>query len=118
MSNKFTKITFCRYLHPKVEELATWNYEYINQAKKCVKLHNDTVIGPSGKYENEFWFLNTKIKGNTVIITSDKQGEFPSNDPDIVAKLEAYIEGLKKDETGHAQNRGIAKQFKSKNRLK
>lgn len=93
MSKKHSKILFCRFSYPHVEELATWEEgnKYINQAKKCIKLHNDTVIGPDGSFDSEFWFLSTKIKGETKIITSDKKGEFPSNDPDILIKLQAYL---------------------------
>lgn len=92
MSNKkHTKILLCRFNYPMVDELAEWNEEYLNHGHKVVKTLNDTIVNPKGEFDNEFWFIKTKVRGETKIIAATNQHDWPANYPPILEKLEAYL---------------------------
>jgi len=93
MLKKPSKITLCRYRQPSVTEMADWAANCRNEAITTCALHNDKIVANAGSLENEFWFLNTQIKGATHIITASSLREYPSNDPEIMAKLAAYLDG-------------------------
>jgi len=92
MSKKPSKITLCRYRQPLVTEMADWAANCRNEAITTCALHNNQIVANAGSLDHEFWFLNTQIKGATHIITASSLREYPSNDPEIVAKLAAYLE--------------------------
>ena len=102
---KPSKIIFCRYSHPFVEEIAEFKNNKLLEAKYAVRLHNIAMYGLEQELENQFYFLNTKINGKTTIITEAGQRDYPANDPQIIAKLSAYLEQQAKDRKGTAQNR-------------
>ena len=98
-----SKIKLCRYSTPFVEELTpSWEPRYENQAERCVRKMNDSIIA-EGEFDNEFWFLEKNIKGKTtIIILATNQNLI--NDAAILAKLEVY---LSKDDKfdGSSKNR-------------
>lgn len=108
---KPSKILFCRYRHPLVEELAEFYSSKLTDARKAVMLHNDAVSPDTGDFDDEFYFLNTTIAGETHIITQAGQRDYPTNDPAIVAKLEAYLAGHEQGQRqpGLAKKRAIFK---------
>lgn len=103
---KPSKIVFCHYSHPLVEELGEFYSNKLPQATNSVQLHNDSIVG---SLENEFYFLNARIGKETHIITAAGQKHYPTNDPAIVAKLEAYLAELEGNPAGHAKKRGVRK---------
>jgi hypothetical protein len=111
MAKKPSKIIFCHYNHPLVEELAEWYSNKYRQAQNTVRKLNDDIAPDTGELDSEFYFLNSTIGGETHIITVAGQKHYPTNDPAIVAKLEAYLASLERPVAGAAQQRGVGLQF-------
>lgn len=107
MAKKPSKIIFCKFSFPLVEELAEFNTSKLQAATYAVQLHNN-VLYP---FEDQFYFLNTKIAGETHIITGRELKEYPSNDPEIVAKLVEYLAAQAPVAQGSKQKRGKNKRW-------
>jgi hypothetical protein len=110
-SKKPSKIIFCRYSYPLVEELGEFYSGKIRQATNIVTVQNQVIAPAGGKIADEFYFLNATIAGETHIITAAGQKNYPTNDPAIVAKLEQYLASLERPVAGNAQKRGVGLQF-------
>lgn len=116
MANKRpSKIFFCRFKDPFVKELATWDPGQKTLAEHCISTLNTPLFGPNGEIGDEFWFLNARIKGETQIIVLSAKSNYPINDPEILAKLETYLEGA--EDVGAFQKRGIKKEIEPEIRI-
>lgn len=107
-NNKST-IKLCWYNKPATVEIGEINSRYLKEITQLIRLGND-FITPTGDLDDEFWFLNARISGETTIITAAGQKHYPHNCPEIMAKLEAYL-AKGNPQIGAFRKRGNWKKF-------
>lgn len=73
-------------------------------ARKAVVLHNASIVAEGGNLDNEFWFLNEKIKSKSTIITLGADNDVIKDDPAVLERLGKYI--ATPASGGNAKNRG------------
>ncbi len=78
-------------------------------ARKAVILHNASIVAEGGNLDQEFWFLNEKIKSKSTIITVGADNDIIKDDPAVIQRLQRYIGTPAPG--GHAKNRGTDNDF-------
>lgn len=102
-------LILCHYNGLHVEEIFKSLPKADKWARNAIILHNADIVAKDGNLDNEFWFLNEKIKSRCTIITMTADNGFIKDDPTILKRLGDYIETPKP--TGNAKNRGIDEDF-------
>ncbi len=110
-SKKPAKILLCKCLYPRVYEVADFKPSFYHEALAAIEFYNSKLHATTTDPENNFYFLNTRIAGQTKIITKVDQDDYPDNDPQVLDKLQAYLEGQASLHQGSAQKRGKNDRF-------
>lgn len=88
----------------KVIERADYRSGELKWAQHSIVLHNAHIVANGGDLTKEFWFLKKDIKKGNHIITIRDDGEFVTNDPDILILLEGAVEGFNDGQSGERIN--------------
>lgn len=105
-SKKPAKITLCKCQYPRVYEVAEFKPSFYDEALAAIPFYNSRLHATTTDPENNFYFLNTRIAGQTKIISNIDNHDYPGNDPEVIDKLQAYLEGQAPLQQGSAQKRG------------
>jgi hypothetical protein len=104
-----SKITLLKCIYPRVTKVAQFEPASFDDAVDIVAYCNDKIVAAGRDNTDEFCFLDVRIAGETRIITKAEQKDYPGNDPNIVAKLQEYLDQENQGNTGSAQSRGKTK---------
>lgn len=99
------KIILCKCLYPKVYEIADFKPNSFDDAIAVIEPLNGK-LQINRNPEDNFYFLNIRIGKEIKIITKAEQDSSPGNDPVVVDKLQAYLEGQTSLQKGANQKRG------------